>query len=376
MQTITIANTTLKVGFSFRAIKNFEEIAKKPITQCTSTWDNVLYFYSTIKALNPGFNTDLETFLNELDNHPELLIQFETMEIAMQPEQAAPTTAKKKWPTNQIFMFWMLSLLLFFTPVLLPIISIIAWIGASFWLLVRFIATIGKKPARMKEQEGLKTFTTIETRKFEGKIGSAPDLKTNTLDDVGTRIDATTEKAKQLKDESDNIASEQSISNVQALSNSFSTLGSAIGGTAGSFMQFAAEMLTLIPQLISQILAMTVAKQGEAIAGGVAASQSVPFPFNIVAIATTVGSIIAAFSKIPKFATGGVVPGASFMGDNVLARVNSGEEILTRNDPRHRNNRQPQQQQQLTAIPADIKLMDDHILISYKRAAERLRSRT
>ena len=31
-----------------------------------------------------------------------------------------------------------------------------------------------------------------------------------------------------------------------------------------------------------------------------------------------------------KFATGGVVPGDSFSGDNVLARLNSGEVVLSR----------------------------------------------
>ena len=40
-------------------------------------------------------------------------------------------------------------------------------------------------------------------------------------------------------------------------------------------------------------------------------------------------------TPIPAFADGGIVPGSSFTGDNVLARVNSGEEVLTRDDPRH-----------------------------------------
>lgn len=146
MQTITINKQPLKVAFSFRAIKIFEEIAKKPITQCTTTWDNVLYFYSTIKALNPEFKTDLETFLDQLDANPDLLIQFQTMEAEAAPPPEKKQV-KKKWTSQQIFMLWTLSGLLFLSPILLPVISGIAWIGASFWLLAALIATSGKKPA-------------------------------------------------------------------------------------------------------------------------------------------------------------------------------------------------------------------------------------
>lgn len=45
------------------------------------------------------------------------------------------------------------------------------------------------------------------------------------------------------------------------------------------------------------------------------------------------GSLIA-----PAFAHGGVVPGASSRGDRKLIRVNSGEEVLRRDDPRHVRN--------------------------------------
>ena len=41
-------------------------------------------------------------------------------------------------------------------------------------------------------------------------------------------------------------------------------------------------------------------------------------------------SIIASKPQPPAFARGGVVPGNSYAGDNVIARVNSGEMVLTR----------------------------------------------
>lgn len=47
-----------------------------------------------------------------------------------------------------------------------------------------------------------------------------------------------------------------------------------------------------------------------------------------IAAGIQVAAIQAAKPTPPKFANGGIVPGSSFTGDNVLARVNSGEVIL------------------------------------------------
>lgn len=74
----------------------------------------------------------------------------------------------------------------------------------------------------------------------------------------------------------------------------------------------------------------TNAKQGEAVANATAEASKMPFPYNIVAIATAVSAVLAAFASIPKFANGGVVGGNSPTGDKILARLNSGEGVLTR----------------------------------------------
>lgn len=65
--------------------------------------------------------------------------------------------------------------------------------------------------------------------------------------------------------------------------------------------------------------------------------MNVPWPLSLVALAANVAAVTAAFASIPKFETGGIVgitggiiPGASFSGDKILARVNSGELILNR----------------------------------------------
>jgi hypothetical protein len=61
----------------------------------------------------------------------------------------------------------------------------------------------------------------------------------------------------------------------------------------------------------------------------VASASKLPFPANLAAIATVVATIASVFSSLPKFADGGVVGGSSYFGDKLIARVNSGETILT-----------------------------------------------
>ena len=58
-----------------------------------------------------------------------------------------------------------------------------------------------------------------------------------------------------------------------------------------------------------------------------------PFPANLIAATATGIQTAATIAKIasqqaPAFETGGIVPGSSFSGDNIMARVNSGEMIL------------------------------------------------
>lgn len=72
------------------------------------------------------------------------------------------------------------------------------------------------------------------------------------------------------------------------------------------------------------------ASAGEAIAGATASGSKMPYPLNLIAIATGIAAVIAALASMKKFAHGGIVGGTSTSGDHNLARVNSGEMILNK----------------------------------------------
>ena len=64
-------------------------------------------------------------------------------------------------------------------------------------------------------------------------------------------------------------------------------------------------------------------------AGSNAAKDTSKIPFGWLAIPAVIAAVIAMFSALPKFAKGGIVGGGSRSGDKVLARLNSGEGVLT-----------------------------------------------
>lgn len=71
------------------------------------------------------------------------------------------------------------------------------------------------------------------------------------------------------------------------------------------------------------------AKTGEAIATGTAQGAKSGWPQLLWVIPAALAAVMAGIAMIPKFAQGGVVGGNSKHGDKVLARLNSGEGVLT-----------------------------------------------
>lgn len=71
------------------------------------------------------------------------------------------------------------------------------------------------------------------------------------------------------------------------------------------------------------------AKTGEAVAAGTAQGAKAGWPELLWAIPAALAAVMAGLATAPKFAQGGVVGGNSKHGDKILARLNSGEGVLT-----------------------------------------------
>lgn len=136
------------------------------------------------------------------------------------------------------------------------------------------------------------------------------------------------------------------------------SFASAAGSMAGAFndmanalneygkenrkAQAAAKAFALAGILASQ--AQSIAEGALAISAGIAQSQSIPFPANLAAIATTTATILglitstaSSFAQAKQllsndagaFEQGGIIGGTSYSGDRLTARVNSREMVLT-----------------------------------------------
>ncbi len=124
------------------------------------------------------------------------------------------------------------------------------------------------------------------------------------------------------------------IETIYGIGDAFAGLSNIVGENAAQWMQWSANVLSAVGQGLPAILALTTAKKAEATAntasaasGAASSVASIPFAGPVLAIAA-IASIVGALANLPKFALGGIVPGSSYSGDSVLARVNSGEMIL------------------------------------------------
>lgn len=135
------------------------------------------------------------------------------------------------------------------------------------------------------------------------------------------------------------------VKSIGEFGNSLKSIGDALGYFADESQEAAKAQKAFTFAGIIMNQAQAVAEGGLAVAKGIESAAAIPFPANIPAILSVVsqiGGLIATvmstigqakqiFSSADagKFATGGVVGGESYTGDNLIAHVNSGEGIYT-----------------------------------------------
>jgi hypothetical protein len=113
-------------------------------------------------------------------------------------------------------------------------------------------------------------------------------------------------------------------------------LGELMAGTndfSGVLMNLGENLLNVLEQFAKMAIAAGLAALGikaainDPMSGGIAIAAGI----GLLAITKAMKANLAKTNNVPGFASGGIVGGNSFYGDKILARLNSGELVLNRN---------------------------------------------
>lgn len=144
-------------------------------------------------------------------------------------------------------------------------------------------------------------------------------------------------KARQLAAERKYIDAKKALNDyeLQIQQAKYTALESMVSGLSAIMQAFGEENEDLAKAAKVIALGEIAVKTGIAIAAGIAQSQSLPYPGNLVAMATTVASVLAGVAaaistvKSAKFATGGIVTGpGTGTSDSIPARLSNGESVI------------------------------------------------
>ena len=96
------------------------------------------------------------------------------------------------------------------------------------------------------------------------------------------------------------------IGNIGSIMNSLSGI---VGEGAAGWLTYGANVLSAVAAALPALAQVIGGNIAEAFSGAAAQSQTVPFPFNLIALAASMAAVGAAVASIPKFADGGIAYG-------------------------------------------------------------------
>lgn len=205
----------------------------------------------------------------------------------------------------------------------------------------------------LKEKYGIKSATdeavaTVEDEGIDQLVKDALGLDKDAMEYYNDLLQSGMDKMQAFELASKRMAQNNAknfATAAGAMAGAFNDMAQMLNeyGKSNEKAQKASKAFALAGILASQ--AQSIAEGALAISSGIASAQSVPFPANIAAIATTVATItglivstassfmqakqLLAGADAGAFEQGGIVGGTSYTGDKLTARVNSKEMILT-----------------------------------------------
>lgn len=188
-----------------------------------------------------------------------------------------------------------------------------------------FIEIGFKYPGGVGNIKPVGKFANVDSKftDLDGKI-NLPHIDMNDKTQPFGEVSSYSDYVRQIAEQNANL-----IDSFTGIGDVMYGMSDILGESAGKWLQWGANVVTTAGQAIPAILALANASAAKAAADGAGAVAPIPIVGPILAAGAVI-SIMGALMNIPKFEFGGIVPGASYTGDKMLARVNSGELILNR----------------------------------------------
>lgn len=98
------------------------------------------------------------------------------------------------------------------------------------------------------------------------------------------------------------------LENMSTIANS---LSGVVDDNASGWLSWGANVLSAVAAALPAIASVIGGQIAQAFAGATAQSQSVPFPYNLIALAASLTAVGAAVASIPKYAEGGIAYGTT-----------------------------------------------------------------
>lgn len=222
----------------------------------------------------------------------------------------------------------------------------IAWYDAQIKALQDLINSQKLSAEELKNIQN--QISELEQQKLEyvqslrgGKLELIPELKPISTGQALEGLKIIKTEVQEIKQEFIDLNAVSSAfgETASAIGSIFNSLGDIAGETDGQMLKMFGDISGHISNMLPKIFSLIAANEGEALAAGTASASSLPFPYNLAAIASVVAELVAVFATISsysgKFAEGGIVGGNSTIGDYNLARVNKGEMILNGKQQAH-----------------------------------------
>ena len=209
------------------------------------------------------------------------------------------------------------------------------------------LETLTSEYNRQKQEKAMQEFELeLSNRLAEAKLAGENELQVE-LDNAKARLDAVHQlegesdaefKARQLAAQQQYVDAKEALAQkeIEIEQTKFEAAAQITGALSGLFEQLGESNKSFAILSKTLALAEIAINTGKAIAAGVAQSQSVPFPANLAAIATTIATVLAnittAISTVnsAKFATGGLVTGpGTGTSDSIPAMLSNGESVMT-----------------------------------------------